>query len=198
MKERKYWLEKGYSEEQTTEILNELHESSKGLQRELENVKALNVTYANDNATMKTRLDEIDKNNMTEQQKIDKMLKDAEKKLRESEIILNTSKAKEILSSIGLVGDELEEVAKSIVTNSEETTIKNANNIANVYKNMREQTIKKTKEEIANINLKPNNKDKDNDDSGMDYNKFQKLTYNEQKKFKDENPEAYKNLIANK
>lgn len=195
MNKREYWLEKGYTEEQVTEILNGFHESSKGLQKELADIKAQNVTFANDNATMKTRLEEIDKANMSEQEKIEQMKKETQKNLSDSKKILNSAKAKEILTETGISGEELEKVVKSIVSEDEELTIENATNIATIYKSIKEETIKKTKEDLLNMNLKPNYSNKDSNNGIMTREEFNKLSYNEQKKLKDERPEEYKAIM---
>lgn len=195
MNKREYWLEKGYTEEQVTEILNGFHESSKGLQKELADIKAQNVTYANDNATMKTRLEEIDKANMSEQEKLEQMKKETLKNLSDSKKILNSAKAKEILTETGISGEELEKVVKSIVSEDEKLTIENATNIATIYKNIKEQTVKKTKEDLLNMNLKPNYSNKDSNNGIMTKEEFNKLSYNEQKKLKDERPEEYRAIM---
>ena len=195
MNKREYWLEKGYTEEQVTEILNGFHESSKGLQKELADIKAQNVTYANDNATMKTRLEEIDKANMSEQEKLEQMKKETLKNLSDSKKILNSAKAKEILTETGISGEELDKVVNSIVSEDEKLTIENANNIATIYKNIKEQTIKKTKEDLLNMNLKPNYSNKDSNNGIMTRDEFNKLSYNEQKKLKDERPEEYRAIM---
>lgn len=195
MNKREYWLEKGYTEEQVTEILNGFHESSKGLQKELADIKAQNVTFANDNATMKTRLEEIDKANMSEQEKLEQMKKETLKNLSDSKKILNSAKAKEILTETGISGEELEKVVKSIVSEDEKLTIENATNIATIYKNIKEQTVKKTKEDLLNMNLKPNYSNKDSNNGIMTREEFNKLSYNEQKKLKDERPEEYRAIM---
>ena len=195
MNKREYWLEKGYTEEQVTEILNGFHESSKGLQKELADIKAQNVTYANDNATMKTRLEEIDKANMSEQEKLEQMKKETLKNLSDSKKILNSAKAKEILTETGISGEELDKVVNSIVSEDEKLTIENATNIATIYKNIKEQTVKKTKEDLLNMNLKPNYSNKDSNNGIMTKEEFNKLSYNEQKKLKDERPEEYRAIM---
>lgn len=195
MNKREYWLEKGYTEEQVTEILNGFHESSKGLQKELADIKAQNVTYANDNATMKTRLEEIDKANMSEQEKLEQMKKETLKNLSDSKKILNSAKAKEILTETGISGEELDKVVNSIVSEDEKLTIENATNIATIYKNIKEQTVKKTKEDLLNMNLKPNYSNKDSNNGIMTREEFNKLSYNEQKKLKDERPEEYRAIM---
>ncbi len=195
MNKREYWLEKGYTEEQVTEILNGFHESSKGLQKELADIKAQNVTYANDNATMKTRLEEIDKANMSEQEKLEQMKKETLKNLSDSKKILNSAKAKEILTETGISGEELDKVVNSIVSEDEKLTIENATNIATIYKSIKEETIKKTKEDLLNMNLKPNYSNKDSNNGIMTRDEFNKLSYNEQKKLKDERPEEYKAIM---
>lgn len=195
MNKREYWLEKGYTEEQVTEILNGFHESSKGLQKELADIKAQNVTYANDNATMKTRLEEIDKANMSEQEKLEQMKKETLKNLSDSKKILNSAKAKEILTETGISGEELDKVVNSIVSEDEKLTIENATNIATIYKDIKEQTVKKTKEDLLNMNLKPNYSNKDSNNGIMTREEFNKLSYNEQKKLKDERPEEYRAIM---
>ena len=194
---REELLSKGYTEEQTTEFLNMLHENTKSLQAELSSLKAENVTYVSENTTMKQQLDEINKANLTKEEQLN--LRDEELKKKEQKVneMLNIAKAKDILAPLNLGKEELESLVKTLVTADEKTTVDNANVFLNTFNNMKELTKNKTKEELLYVDAKPSNKDNSNKDTIMTSDKFNSLSYDEQLAFKRENPEEYKSLMNN-
>lgn len=190
---REELLEKGYTEEQVTEILNTFHtisQENEDLKGKLKNKTELETKY--NEAQLK--LDEINKSKMTEQEKLEEREKAIALKEAETNKIYNTAKAKEILTQTGLSGEELDNLVKSVVGNDEATTIANANVFLNTFNKMKENTIKNTKEELINLNAKPNGSNDPNNDSVMTFDKFRKLSTEEQIKFSKEHPDEFKNL----
>ena len=99
--EAKKILGESATEEQITNFLNNYHLNEnakmKELQDQLNVLKSENSKYS-DYDTIKSKLNEIEQASMTEQQKLEQMKQETEKNLRESRIIVNTAKAKEILA----------------------------------------------------------------------------------------------------
>ena len=59
---------------------------------------------------------------------------------------------------------------------------------------MKDETIKKTKEELANVDVKPQISNVDNANETMTWDKFQNLSQEEQNKFADEHPDEFANM----
>ena len=87
-----------------------------------------------------------------------------------------------------------EDIINSLVRDDEATTLTNANNLKSQIENMREETIRKTKEELATIDVKPNISNVRQNDNEMTWEKFTKLSQEEQNKFAKENPEEFEKL----
>lgn len=192
--DRKTLLEKGYTEEQVTELLNMFHldenkEELTKVKKELAEATQKMVDYD----TMKAKLDAIDKEKMTREEKIAAAEKEATQKLAEANKYLNSTKAKGILIGAGVTGD-IDKIISRITSEDEASTIESANEIANMIKTMREDTVRKTKEDLANINIKPNPSNVPGDNGVMTWDKFSALSESEQNKFAAEHPDEFAKL----
>lgn len=192
--DRKTLLDKGYTEEQVTELLNMFHldenkEELTKVQKELAEATKKMVDYD----TMKAKLDAIDKEKMTREEKIAAAEKEATQKLAEANKYLNSTKAKGILIEAGVTGD-IDKIISRITSEDEASTIESANEIANMVKAMREDTVRKTKEDLANINVKPNPSNVPGDNGVMTWDKFSALSESEQNKFAAEHPDEFAKL----
>lgn len=176
------------TEEQISNLLNQVHNMNKDIVEKLNNANAKLNSYS-DYDTIKKQLDDINKANMTEQQKLDEQRKEIEKNLSESRIIVNTAKAKEILA--GLVGDE---TIADLVSEDIDKTIASATRLANQINSLKEDVAKQTKEELLNLDLKPNMDNANNNDDAMTLDKFYGLSTEEQNKFVNEHPEEFERL----
>lgn len=189
-------LGEGATDEQVTSILNAFHGDIEAKDKELDaKVKEINslnskLEKQNDYDSIKKQLAEIEKANMSEQEKIEAMKKETEQNLRNSRIVVNTAKAKEILAGLPLT----EDVINSLVRDDEETTIKNATNLKTQMESLKAETDKKVREELANIDLKPNLSNVPQDGSAMTWDKFEGLTMEEQNAFAEEHPDEFANL----
>ena len=116
------------TEEQITNLLNQWHidESNKvkDLESKVNNLTEQNSKYSDYDA-IKQQLDDINKANMTEQEKLEQMKKETEQNLKNSRIIVNTAKAKDIL--VGLDVDD--DIINMLVSDDETKTISNANKL---------------------------------------------------------------------
>lgn len=189
--EVKQILGEGATEEQITNTLNALHNKTNALRQENESLKAQNSKYS-DYDSIKAQLDTINKNNMTieEQMKADR--EEIAKNLRESKLIKNKAKVLEVLAG----RDIDDELIDSIVSEDENASVAKAQKLVAKLDSIIEDTKKQTEESIANLNVKPNmsNKDPNANNDKMTWEKFSKLSQEEQNKFANENPEEFENL----
>lgn len=182
-------LGEGATEEQITNLLNEFHNSEKAKNDEIASLND-KLNKVSDYEDLKAKLDAIEKANMTEQEKLAEDKKQIEANLRNSKIIYNTAKAKEILA-----GENVdEELLKRLVTDDEASTIANANLFKQTLTNLKDSVEKKTRESLATADLKPGITNVNQGEEKMTFDKFSKLSADEQEKFINEHPEEFENL----
>lgn len=182
-------LAKGYTEEQVTDILNTFH----GISKENDKLKGQLLEKADLEtklAEVQKKIDEEEKAKLTEQEKLELSKKEIEKNLRESKIIVNRAKAKDILSGL----DISEELINTLVTEDEASTIANATALKSKFDSYKEVVEKQTREAITNLDVKPNVTNVPQDDGTMTWEKFSSLSIEEQNKFAEENPQEFENL----
>lgn len=181
------------TEEQITNLLNQWHidESSKvkDLESKVNSLTEQNNKYS-DYDTIKKQLDDINKANMTEQEKIDQMKKETENNLRESRRIVNTAKAKEILAGLDL-DDEL---ISLVVSDDSQKTIDSANKLKAKFDSQKEMVTKKTQEDLTKLNVQPTISNVTQNDNAMNFEKFSNMSADEQNKWLAENPNGLENL----
>lgn len=190
---REELLEKGYTEEQVTDLLNSFHNANNEVKKENESLrKALESKNAleEQNKSLQSQLDAINEANLTEQEKIAKEREEAEKYLSNAKKINNTAKAKEILAGLD-IDDTL---IATLVSDDENSTVANANLLKAKIENIREVAITTTKEQLANLDVKPKPSNIPQDDGIMTLEKFNKMSMTEQAIFKRENPDVYAEL----
>lgn len=183
-------LGEGATEEQITNTLNALHNQTNALKQELETVKANQSKYS-DYDDIKKQLDDINKANLTREEQIALKEKEIEEKLKSARLTASKAKVMEVLA-----GREIdEEIIDSIVGEDETLSISKAQKLATRLDSLIADTKKKTEEELANLNVKPNLPNTDpNNDGAMNWEKFSKLSVEEQNKFADEHPDEFANL----
>ena len=191
--EAKKILGENATEEQITNFLNNYHLNEnakvKELQDQLDALKSENSKYS-DYDTIKTKLNQIEQANMTEQQKLDQMKKETENNLRESRIIVNTAKAKEILA-----GENIDEkLIASLVDDNLENTIAKATMFKQTLTNLKDSVAKQTKESLVNADLKPTIPNVNPNNDVMTLDKFGNMSAEEQNKWLQENPNGLESL----
>lgn len=182
-------LGEGATDEQVSAILNAFHSDIDAKEKEITSLTS-KLQNQKDYDDIKKQLDDINKANMSEQEKLAEQKKEIEKNLRESKIIVNTAKAKEILAGLPLTDD----IINSIVRDDEQATITNATNLKTQMESLKSETDKKVREELANIDLKPAITNVSQDGGAMTWEKFEGLSIEEQNKFEEEHPEEFANL----
>lgn len=201
MIKREELLEKGYTEQQVTELLDLFHKNSANLTKQNQDLASQLDTANNQIAGLQQTAQEynaLKQSQMSDSEKLQAKIKEIEEREKnaakmysESQRTLNESKAKVILSEIGGVS---ESVLKSLVTDDEQTTIQNANELLNQFKTFREQTVNKTKEELSSIDIKPTPSNTNLDANTMDWEKFSALSDEDQIKFQEEHPDEFAKL----
>ena len=186
-------LGKNATEEQITNLLNQWHidESTKvkDLESKVNNLTEQNNKYS-DYDSIKKQLDDINKANMTEQEKLEQMKKETEQNLKNSRIIVNTAKAKDILVGLDLDDD----IISMLVSDDENKTINNANKLKAKFESQKEMVTKKTKEDLVTMNVQPTISNVPQQSDVMTMDKFMDLSAEEQNKFIEEHPQEYNNL----
>lgn len=187
-------LGEGATEEQITNLLNNYHVEESAKVKELEskvtNLSEQNSKYS-DYEEIKAKLDEINKANMSEQEKLEQMKQETEKNLKDSRMIVNTAKAKEILAGFDLDDD----IISLVVSDDANKTIASANKLKSKFESQKELVAKETKETLINVDLKPDITNVSQKDDGvMTFKKFSELSASEQEKWISENPNELQNL----
>ena len=188
--EVKQILGEGATEEQITNTLNALHNKTNALKQELESEKAKQSKYS-DYDEIKKQLDDINRANLTREEQIALKEKEVNERLRNAKITENTAKVKETLAGLD-IGDD---VIGKIVSEDLDSSISLAKALVDKFNLVIDNTKKKTEEELANINVKPNLSNANtNNDGVMNWDKFSKMSQEEQNKFANEHPEEFANL----
>jgi len=180
------------TEEQITNLLNSWHLDENAKVKELEEqINSLTATANkySDYDEIKKQLDDINKANMSEQEKLEAQKKEIESNLKQSRIIVNTAKAKEILAGLDL-DDEL---ISLVVSDDADKTISSANKLKAKFDSQKENVAKETKESLINIDLTPSISNV-NQNEGMTLDKFGNMSAEEQNKWLQENPNGLENL----
>lgn len=183
-------ISKGYTEEQATELLNlfhaennEIKANNSQLQKDL-NIANQTITELN---KAQVQLKQLQQAQMTDQEKLDAMKAETEKNLAESKRIVSKAQAKTIFAEIGGIDDA---ILDTLVSEDLTQTEANAKALVDLIKSRDEATAKKTKEDLANLNVLPNpsNVQKGGDDkSQMTKEQFAKLSREERTKiFKED------------
>lgn len=187
---REELIAKGYTEEQATELLNLFHAENNEIKaNNMQLQKDLNVANNTINELNKVQIayNEMQQSKMTEQEKVAAMKAEAEKNLAMSKKIVSKAQAKTIFAEIGGIDDA---ILDTLVSEDLTQTEANAKALVDLIKSRDEATAKKTKEDLANLNVLPNpsNVQKGGDDkSQMTKEQFAKLSREERTKiFKED------------
>lgn len=190
-------LGEGATEEQISAVLNRFHTEQKGLTEQISNLQGQVTNLTTEKTELlgyKNQLAEVQKANMTKEQLIEAREKELAEEKKKTLMERNAIKAKSILVGAGIGDAEADELVASIVKEDEQATISSANLFATQFNNIKENTAKQTREELANLNLKPNPTNIPPNSDAMTWEKFSKLSDEEQNKFAAENPEAFAKL----
>lgn len=182
-------LGEGATEEQITNLLNTFHNANKTKDDEISRLNS-EITKYSDYNDLKSKLDNIEKANMTEQQKLEADKKLTAENLKKAQIIYNTAKVKEILA-----GEAIDEALLSrLVSEDEASSIASANALKQTLTNLKDNVTKQTKDSLMTVDLKPGITNVNQNQEVMTFEKFSNLSASEQEKFMTEHPEEFRNL----
>lgn len=139
---------------------------------------------------IKKQLDDINRANMTEQERLAEREKNIAKLEQETNRRNNRSIVKEVVSGLGLS----DEVIESLVNDDANISKKNAENLVSQINSIKEATIKATKDELINVDVKPNMEEALPKDGVFDFEKFTQMSPEEQIKFANEHPDEFARL----
>ena len=182
------------TDEQVKGILDKFHEKDNDARTkaaELAKTQADLAKAQADLTTAQSQLDQINKNNMSEQEKIEADRKEAAKLVSESKKVYAKAKATEILATVGITDEKL---INSLVSDNVELTEANANIYVENIKNIKDSVEKQTREQLSTADLKPNPSNSSKNDDGMTWEKFTSLSEEEQSRFEQEHPEEFAKL----
>ena len=189
---REELLEKGFTEEQVTEILNTFHSKNNDMKKQIESLNSQVESLKNvegEKAELQKKLDAINEANLTEQERLEKEKQEIEKNLAESRVIKNTAKAKDILAGLDIDDD----LISTLVSEDETKTINNANLLKAKLETVKNVAITSTKEQLANLDVKPTPSNT-TQDGVMTWDAYTKLSQEEQSKFQQEHPDEFAKL----
>lgn len=155
-------------------------------------VKNENKQLKNDIKAKDTEIEGYKNSQLTDDQKKQKELENIANTKRDLAIERSQIQAEKILSKVITDDKELESLVKDISKEDIEATKLLAQNIVNTITKQKEATEAKIREELINDTPKPTGGE---GDKPMTKETFSKLSYNEQVKYKIENPEGYKQLF---
>lgn len=180
------------TEEQVTNFLNEWHNEKKAETKQYEtqlNELQNKINQYSDYDDIKAKLDEINKANMSEQEKLEEQRKEIANNLSNSRKIYNKAKAMEILA-----GENVDEkIIDSLVTDNLETTMATINALKTNLTTIKDSVANKTKESLSTLDLTPTMSNVPQDNT-MTMEKFFSLSAEEQEKFVTEHPTEFENL----
>lgn len=187
--EAKKILGEGATEEQVTNFLNNYHNVEKSKNEEINTLKSQLEKYS-DYDTIKQKLSDIERANMTEQEKLENMKKETEANYKKAQRIYNTAKAKEILAGYDMADEDIE----MLVSDDEQKTIANATRMKTKFDTYKENVARKTKEDIMSQNIQPDMTDAIPNETKMTFDKFAELSSEEQEKFINEHPDEFEEM----
>lgn len=159
---------------------------------DVSSVKKENKTLKDTLKTKDTEIEGYKNSQLTDDQKKQKELDDIANTKRDLAIERSQIQAEKILSKVVSDDKELESLVKGISSEDMEATKMLAQNLVDTITKQKEATEAKIREELINDTPKPTGGEQD---KPMTKEAFLKLGYNEQVKYKIENPEGYKQLF---
>ena len=190
-------LGEGATEEQVTAVLDKFHTEQKNLTTQISDLQGQVTNLTTEKTELlgyKTQIAEIEKSKLSEQEKIELAKKELAEEKKKTLIERNAIKAKSILVGAGIGDAEADELVKSIVKEDESQTVNSANLFATQFNTIKENTAKQTREELANLDLKPNPTNIPPNSDAMTWESFSKLSPKEQNKFAEEHPDEFEQL----
>lgn len=185
-------LDSNAKAEAIKKLIGDNYVPTKKYSDDVANVKKENKQLKDDIKARDTEIEGYKNSQLTDDQKKQKELDDIAKTKKDLAIERSQIQAEKILSKVVTDDKELESLVKGISSEDIEATKVLATNLVDTITKQKEATEAKIREELINDTPKPTGGEQD---KPMTKEAFLKLSYNEQVKFKIENPEGYKQLF---
>ena len=132
---------------------------------------------------------ELKSANLTDEEKVKKALEDA--KIAEDNFLRKSIRldVKEVLVEAGLKEEDYKYIIDGLVSSDAEASVAMAKNLVSMLASQRQATENAVKKELQEALVKP---PKGNENNSITKEDFLKMTLTEKIKFKEENPEQYK------
>lgn len=144
---------------------------------------------------LKGKVQTFENEKLTDEERKQKALEEIETIKKETLTERNRVKAEKILSKVIDDDKELESLISQISSDDEKATSTLAQNIADTLTRQKELAETKIREEILNDTPKPTGGNGENKKITKD--EFNKLSYEEQVNFKENNPDEYNSMFGN-
>ena len=187
----------GATDEQINALLDSFHAEQKDLANQITDLKGQVSNLTTEKTELlgyKTKIAEIEKSKLSEQEQLELAKKELAEEKKKTLMERNAIKAKSILVGAGIGDKEADELVASIVKEDEQVTVNSANLFATQFNTIKENTAKQTKEELMNLNLKPNPTNIPPNSEAMTWEKFSQMNQEEQNKFAEEHPDEFAKL----
>lgn len=186
------------TDEQVTTLLNAFHNEHSALEKQVTSLEGQVTNLTSENTDLqnyKAQIEELEKAKLSEQEKLNLEKEEIAKMRKETATLLNSTKAKSILVGAGISDEEADKLVATIVKDDEATTLASANLLASQFNSLREATSKKTRDELANLNIKPTPSNLAPDATKVStWEDFSKLSAKEQEQFIKDHPEDFEKL----
>lgn len=178
--------------EAINKLIGDNYVPTKKYSDDVSSVKKENKSLKDSIKVKETEIENYKNSQLTDEQKRQKELEEIETTRKSLNLERSQLQAEKILSKVINDEKELKSLVDGISMEDMEATKLMANNIVETIIKQKEVTEAKVREELINSTPKPNGGEQD---KPMTKESFVKLSYNEQVKYKTENPEGYKQLF---
>lgn len=181
--------------EAINKLIGDNYVPTKKYSDDVSSVKKENKILKDSIKTKESEIEDYKNSQLTDEEKKQKELEKIEITRKSLNLERSQLQAEKILSKV--IGDEkeLRSLVEGISIEDIETTKKMATNLVETIIKQKEATEAKVREELINNIPKPNGGEQG--DKPMTKDEFMKLGYAEQVKYKNDNPEGYKQLFNN-
>lgn len=187
------------TDEQVNALLSSIHNEIQEKESQLKDLTdklSANQSEIDKLKASDAELQQIKQSQMTEQEKAKALEEQLNAKMSEYNRLTNATKAKAILVGAGISSERADSLVSKFVKEDEQETLDLANDLVLEFNSLKELTEKQVKDKLSNVDVTPkgSNVNPKADDKTMTWEKFQKLTPEEQSKFQTEHPQEFEAL----
>lgn len=184
------------TDEQVNALLSSIHNEIKEKESQLKDLSdklTANQSEIDKLKASDAELQKIKESQMTEQERAKALEEQLNAKMSEYNRLTNATKAKAILVGAGISSERADSLVSKFVKDDEQETLDLANDLVAEFNSIKEVTSKEVKDKLSSIDATPkgSNVNPKQEDGTMTWEKFQKLTSEEQNKFQEEHPQEF-------